>query len=90
MNLSLLRCLIYQFVNKCSSLKIISMESFLSETLTWGIAEAAVRRSSSEKVFLKMSQYSQETLVLESLFDKVQVSRPAALLKRASNSGVFL
>ena len=46
------------------------------------VSEAAIHISSSKKVFLRNLQYSQETPVLESV--------PAILLKRDSNTGVFL
>ena len=48
-----------------------------------GVPKAAVRRCSSEKVFLKISQYSQENTC-------VGVSFLIKLLKRDSNTGVFL
>ena len=47
-------------------------------------SEAAVRRCSSKEVFLNILQYSQEDAFCWSLF------WPAALLKRDSNTGVFL
>ena len=56
-------------------------------------SQAAVRRCSSKKVFLKISQYSQETSVLVSLFNEVAVLttlRPTTLFKRDFNAGVFL
>ena len=46
------------------------------------ISEAVVRICSSKWVFLRISQHSEETPVLESL--------PAILLKRDSSAGVFL
>ena len=49
-----------------------------------GLSEAAT------KLFLKISQYPQETLELESVFKKSKVWRPATLLKRDPNKGVFL
>ena len=45
--------------------------------------------STSRKVFLNISQYSQETPVLESLFNKVAGLRTCTLLKRDSNTGVL-
>ena len=51
------------------------------------------QRCSIKKLFLKSMQYLQETPVLESLFNKVagvQVIRPSTLLKRDSNTGIFL
>ena len=56
-----------------------------------GAPKAAVRRCSSEKVFLKISQYSQENnCVGVSFLIMLQAFRPATLLKRDSNIGVFL
>ena len=46
--------------------------------------------SSVKKVFLKISQISQKTPVLESRFDKVAGLRLATLLKKDSDTGVFL
>ena len=37
-----------------------------------------------------MLQYPQETPVLESIFQNLQTFRPATLLKRDPNTGVFL
>ena len=54
------------------------------ETLHRGI----IGRYFSKQVFLKTSQYSQETPVFEYLFEKV--AGVATLLKRDSNTGVFL
>ena len=53
---------------------------------------AFVRRCSVKKVFLEISQNSQEnkTLVSETLFDKVSGLSPATLFKRDSGTGVFL
>ena len=48
------------------------------------------RRGSLKKVFLKISQISQETLLLEPLFNKVTGREPATLLKSDSNTGAFL
>ena len=42
------------------------------------------------KVFLKVLQISQETAVLESLFNKVGGLASAFLLKRNSNTAAFL
>ena len=42
------------------------------------------------KLFLKILQYPQETLVLESIFKNLQTFRPATLLKRDPTTGVFL
>ena len=44
-----------------------------------------------EKLLLRISQYSQETLMLESLFNKVAgLIGPATLLKSDANTGGFL
>ena len=48
------------------------------------------RKCSTRKLFLKISQYSQEnTCVGISFLIKMQAVRPPALLKRVSNTGVF-
>ena len=50
--------------------------------------EAVVR--GKEKLFLNISQYSEENAhVLESLLIMLQAFRPATLLKREFNTGVF-
>ena len=49
-------------------------------------SEAAVRRCSSKEIFFKISQYSQENACVGASFGV----RPATLLKRDSNTGVFL
>ena len=52
--------------------------------------EAAVCGCSSIKVFLKISQYSQETPMLKSLFNKVAGHQVCNFIKkRLSNRGVF-
>ena len=48
------------------------------------------RRCCIRKLFLKMLQYPQEAPVLESIFQNLQTFRPATLLKRDPNTGVFL
>ena len=53
--------------------------------------EAAVRRWSKKLVFLRISQNSQENTCAEfSFLIRLQALRPATLLKRDSNTGVFL
>ena len=47
-------------------------------------------RFSIKKAVQKFSEYPQETLLLESLLKMLQISRPATLLKREPNTGVFL
>ena len=42
------------------------------------------------KMFLRTSQNPQEALASESLFNKVAGLRPATLLKRDSDTGVFM
>ena len=56
-----------------------------------GLSEAATRAVLYKKKFLKILQYPQETLVLESLF-KIFLKKVAGatLLKRDPNTGVFL
>ena len=44
----------------------------------------------NEQVFLKTSQYSLENTCLGVFFNKMQALSPATLLKRDSNTGVFL
>ena len=58
-------------------------------------AKAAVRRCSTKKLFLKISQYSQKNITGKHLcyslfFNKDTGPRPSTLLKRDSNTGVFL
>ena len=48
------------------------------------------RRFCTRKLFLQTLQYPQEKAVLESIFKKLQTFRPAILLKRDPNTGVFL
>ena len=45
---------------------------------------------SSKQVFLKICKFHTKALVLESLFNKVAGPGPTILLKRDSNTGVFL
>ena len=52
--------------------------------------EAVVRRSTSEWVFLRISQCSQENNCLGVSFMNMQAWRPATLLKTDSNIGIFL
>ena len=57
--------------------------------------KAAVRRCSTKCVFLKISQYSEKNFTGKHLcwslfFNKVAGLRPSALLKRDSNTSVFL
>ena len=54
------------------------------------LQEAATEGVLLKKMFLKILRISQETPVLESLFNKVVDLRPVSLLKRDSNTGVFL
>ena len=52
--------------------------------------ETVVRKSFSKWVFLKFSQYLQENnCVGVSFLKKLQTFRPATLLKRDFNTGVF-
>ena len=51
---------------------------------------AVIRRCFSKRLFLKNSQILQENIVLESFLINLQAFRPATLLKRDSNPGVFL
>ena len=51
--------------------------------------EAVVGRCSVKKVFLKVSQNSQENTVLESFFNEIVGRRPATLLKSGSSTGAF-
>ena len=53
-------------------------------------SKSSHRRGSLKKVFLKISQISQETLLLEPLFNKVTGREPATLLKSDSNTGACL
>ena len=62
-------------------------------TMTWNgivLTEAATGGVLLKKAILKNLQYSQETPVLELLFDKVAGLRPETLLKRNSNTVAFL
>ena len=52
--------------------------------------EAAIEVFCYKKLFLEILQYSQETPVLESFSRKGQLLSPATLIKRDSNTGVFL
>ena len=52
--------------------------------------EVADRRCFSKYVFLKVSQYTQETPALMCLFNKVVHLRHETLLKRDTNTDVFL
>ena len=51
---------------------------------------SAMNRCFIKKLFLKTSQYSLENTCLGVFFDKMQALSPATLLKRDSNTGVFL
>ena len=55
-----------------------------------GLSEAVSGGFLLKRLFLKISQYPQEKPELESLLKKLQVWRPATLLKRAPNTGFFL
>ena len=54
------------------------------------IKEGATGGVLYKKLFLKISQISQENTQLESVFNKVAGLQAATLLKRDSNTGVFL
>ena len=53
-------------------------------------AEAAIGGVLLKEMFLKFRKFYRKIPVLESLFNKVVGLRPATLLKRASNTAVFL
>ena len=52
--------------------------------------EAVVRRCSVEKVFLRISQYSQEDICLESLFTKVAERKPCNFIRKRLQHRCFL
>ena len=49
-----------------------------------------MNRSSIKKLFLKILQYSQESNYIGVFLMKMQAFSPATLLKRDSNTGLFL
>ena len=49
-----------------------------------------MNRSSIKKLFLKILQYSQERNYIGVFLMKMQAFSPATLLKRDSNTGLFL
>ena len=61
---------------------ISSIEDSYLEAATGGVLQ--------KKLFLKVSQYSQENKCVSLFLIKLQVFSPASLLKRDSNTGVFL
>ena len=72
-------------VNNSLRQKLVSSASIMYD------GEAVVQRCSVKKVFLEISQNSQEnTCARVSFFNKVAGLRPATLLKRDSGTGVFL
>ena len=72
-------------VNNSLRQKLVSSASIMYD------GEAVVQRCSVKKVFLEISQNSQEnTCARVSFFNKVADLRPATLLKRDSGTGVFL
>ena len=56
----------------------------------WTKFISSLSEMSTKSMFLKISQNSRETPMLESFFDKVVNCRPATLLKRDSGTGVFM
>ena len=64
--------------------------SLLFSTFSVSSFRSSHRKRSIKKAVLKVLQYLQETPILESFLNKVQGWRPATLLKRDSNTGVFM
>ena len=62
---------------------------FMYENVQGKLSEAAVHRSSSKLVFLKISQYLQETPVLESLFYKAAGLKVCIFIKKEIPTQVF-
>ena len=67
------------------------LQKFLNdESIFFNFDNSSHQRCSLKKLFLKFSQIQWKAPVLESLFSKVVDLRPATLLKRDRNTGVFL
>ena len=72
-------------------LRLSLISKFLSKFGAIGQAEPIVRRCSVKKLFLQNSQYSQQNTCWRLFLIKLQHTwRHATLLKRDSNTGVFL
>ena len=57
---------------------------------TFGVSETVTQRCSVKKLFLEISQNSQENICARVSFLKKLQAAPATLLKRDSSRGVFL
>ena len=79
-----------KLTHHCENVGNVSVLDMYRIVLVRNKPEAMVRRCSLKKVLLKISQNSQETPVLESLFNKFADLYAYNCIKRDSSTGLFL
>ena len=91
--LSSTRDWLYEIVSVAKKLKIL-VHFQKSQSLKKNKLLCTIKKQLPEvfykKLFLKISQYSQENTGVSLFLIKIQASRPATLLKRDSSTGAFL
>ena len=88
------RCLLQKFlphkINSSQKIKVCRFQWTPGFRIIWTNVRSRRRRCSVKKMFLKIRKFHRKITVLGSFFDKVAGLRSETLLKRDSNTPVFL